>query len=186
MDFNAIKSRAKVQLKARRTMIKGCIYRNSLLNPEHMYDQEKYSTVIAFPMDDQETLSIIENAMRATFEQNRKKLRKNGKEPVYEEVVKPLREDDDIPNFYFLRAATTEQPNIVDAQKKPLHLTSEPVSGARANVTVFFKAIKAEGTSRIYAVLQNVQLVKNKNYLEDINTFTADEDFDEIPDDEIA
>ena len=42
-----------------------------------------------------------------------------------------------------------------------------------------------EDAPRIYAILQNVQLIENKNYLEDINTFTAEEDFNEIPDDEI-
>ena len=136
-------------------------------------------------MDDQQTISNIDNAMRAAFEQNRKKLSENGKEPTYEEVVKPIKEDYDIPNFYFLRATATDHPDIIDGHKKPLQLTSEPVFGARANVSVLFRATKLGGVPRIYADLQNIQLIKNKNYLEDIITFTAKDDFDEIPEEEI-
>ena len=123
--------------------------------------------------------------MRAAFDQNRKKLSEDGKELAYEEVVKPIKEDYDIPNFYFLRATSTKQPDIIDAQTKALQLTSEPVFGARAKVSVRFKATKKEGIPRIYAVLQNIQLIKNENYLEDINTFTAKDDFDEIPEEEL-
>ena len=156
--------------------------RNNVVKPAHVYDKEKYCTVIAFPM--QTTLSNIENAMRAAFEQNRKKLSENGNELAYEEVVKPIKEDYDIPNFYFLRATANKQPNIIDA-KKPLQLTSEPVFGARAKVSVLFRATKLGGIPRIYADLQNIQIIKNKNYLEDINTFSAKDDFDEIPEEEI-
>ena len=159
--------------------------RNNVVKPAHVYDQEKYCTVIAFPMDDQQTISSIENAMRAAFEQNRKKLSENGNELAYEEVVKPIKEDYDIPNFYFLRATANKQPNIIDAHKKPLQLTSEPVFGARAKVSVLFRATKLGGIPRIYADLQNIQIIKNKNYLEDINTFSAKDDFDEIPEEEI-
>ena len=159
--------------------------RNNVVKPAHVYDQEKYCTVIAFPMDDQTTVSNIENAMRATFEQNRKKLSENGQEPAYEEVVKPIKEDYDIPNFYFLRATANKQPDIIDAHKNTMQLTSEPVFGARAKVSVLFKATKIGGIPRIYADLQNIQLIKNKNDLEDINTFTAKDDFDEISDEEI-
>ena len=45
---------------------------NNVIKPAHVYYREKYCTVIAFPMDDQQTISSIENAIRATFEQNRK------------------------------------------------------------------------------------------------------------------
>jgi len=183
--FKNAKVRSKFQLQEQRTKIDGCICRNNVIKPTRIYDQEKYCTVIAFPMDDQQTISSIENAMRAAFEQNRKKLIENAKELTYEEVVKPIKEDYDIPNFYFLRATSTKQPEIIDAQTKPLQLTSEPVFGARAKVSVLFRATKKGGIPRIYADLQNIQLIKNKNYLEDINTFTAKDDFDEIPEGEL-
>ena len=183
--FKKAKVRAKFQLQAQRTKIDGCMCQNNVVKPTRIYDKEKYCAVIAFPMDDQQTISSIDNAMRAAFEQNRKKLIENGKELAYEEVVKPIKEDYDIPNFYFLRATATKQPDIIDAQAKPLLLTSEPVFGARAKVSVLFRATKKGGIPRIYADLQNIQLIKNKNYLEDINTFTAKDDFDEIPEDEL-
>ncbi len=183
--FKKAKAKSKSQLQAQRTKIDGCICRNNVVTPTHIYNQEKYCTMIAFPMDDQQTISNIDNAMRAAFEQNRKKFSENGKELAYEEVVKPIKEDYDIPNFYFLRATATDQPDIIDGHKKPLQLTSEPVFGARAKVSVLFRATKLGGIPRIYADLQNIQLIKNQNYLEDINNFTAKDDFDEISDDEI-
>ena len=88
--FKNAKVRSKSQLQAQRTKIDGCMCRNNVVKPAHIYGQEKYCAVIAFPMDDQQTISSIENAMRAAFEQNRKKLIENGKELAYEEVVKPI------------------------------------------------------------------------------------------------
>ena len=155
------RAEAKAQLQKQRAIISGFLYRNSLLKKENLYEHEKYSTVIAFPMNDEKTVSNIENAMKAAFEQNRKKLSENSAEISFADVIKPIREDYDVPNFYFLRAATTEKPNIVDAQRKPLHLTSEPVSGAKGRISVLFRASRIENTPRIYAVLQNTQVIKN-------------------------
>ena len=62
-----------------------------------------------------------------------------------------------------------------------MHLTSEPVSGAKGRISVLFRASRIENTPRIYAVLQNTQVIKNENQLEDLNTFTVEDDFaDEI------
>ena len=140
--FRNAKVMSKSQLQAQRTKIDGCICRNNVIKPTRIYDQEKYCTVIAFPMDDERTISSIENAMRAAFNQNRKKLSEDGKELAYEEVVKPIKEDYDIPNFYFLRATSTKQPDIIDAQTKALQLTSEPVFGARAKFPYASKQLK--------------------------------------------
>ncbi|MBR2207762.1 MAG: DUF2815 family protein [Synergistaceae bacterium] len=184
MKLAKAKAEAKALLQQQRATISGYLHRNRLLKTENLYEHEKYSTVIVFPMNDEKTVSNIENAMKATFEQNHGKLSENGVEISFADVIKPIREDYDIPNFYVLRAATTEKPNIVDAQREPINLTSEPVSGAKGRISVLFRASRIEGTPRIYAVLKNVQLIDNKNYLEDLNTFAVEDDFEEISEEE--
>ena len=79
-----------------------------------------------------------------------------------------------------MRATNTQKPTIVDTKKKPLNLTAEPVWGARGKISVLFKCAKIDNKIRIFGTLQNVQLISDKNYLEDSYYFTPDEDFDEI------
>lgn len=176
---------ARARAQEKRAVISGYICNSSLIEPTDSYGKPKYNATIAFSADDEKTCSQIEKAMKTALEVKLSQFRKQGIDPKWEETINPIKTDDEFDGFYFLRATATDKPNIVDNERKPMNLTSEPVFGARANVSVLFRATRVEGVSRIYAILQNVQLIENKNYLEDINTFTADDDFDEIHDDEI-
>lgn len=181
MELKTATARAKAKLCSQRTVIEGCLVRNNLVEPDNSYGREKYGTVIAFPMADEETFNSVKRSMKAAFERKREKLTENGVEPNFEkDVILPFREDSDFEDFCFLRATNTQKPTIVDTKKKPLNLTAEPVWGARGKISVLFKCAKIDNKIRIFGTLQNVQLISDKNYLEASYSFSPDEDFEEI------
>lgn len=66
------------------------VFAREARNPSHLDGVEKYGTVIAFPMADEETFNRVKDSMQATFERKRDKLTENDVEPNFEDVILPI------------------------------------------------------------------------------------------------
>lgn len=90
VELKTATARAKAKLCSQRTVIEGCLIRNNLIEPDNTYGVEKYGTVIAFPMTDEETSNRVKDSMQAAFERKRDKLTENDVEPNFEDVILPI------------------------------------------------------------------------------------------------
>lgn len=90
VELKTATARAKAKLCSQRTVIEGCLIRNNLIEPDNTYGVEKYGTVIAFPMADEETFNRVKDSMQVAFERKRDKLTENDVEPNFEDVILPI------------------------------------------------------------------------------------------------
>ena len=132
--------------------------------------------LVAFPAEYEQMCKDINNAMRTAFEQKYKKLSRNGEIINFEDVITPLREDEDLEDFYLLRATNTEKPGIVDAKTENLELKNEPVKGSKGRISVLFKCARIKDKIKVYAILQHVQILSNENHFESLNSSATAKD----------
>lgn len=159
-----------------------------LLEPaEDMGGKLKYSTQIWIPKEDTTTLGKIENAIEAAKESGKSKW--NGKIPA--NLNMPLRDgdeefDDDgnpkVPGHYFMNCASVGKPGIIDRWKQPVDDPEKVYSGVYARVSINAFGYSAAGNKGISFGLNNVQIIKDGEYLG--GRASADSDFDEFELDE--
>ena len=160
-----------------------------LLEPaETLAGDMKYSTQILIPKSDTATLGKIENAIEAAKEIAKAK-NWNGKIPA--NLNMPLRDgdeefDDDgnakIPGHYFMNVSCKTKPGIVDRYVQPLTDPERVYSGVYARVSLNAFGYSAAGNKGISFGLNNVQIIKDGEFLG--GRSSADADFDEFELDE--
>lgn len=147
----------------------------------------KYSAQLWIPKDDTATLGKIENAIEAAKEAGKSKW--NGKIPAG--LKQPLRDgdeeiDDDgnpkVPGHYFINCSSVGKPGIIDRFKQPVDDPERVYSGVYARVSINFFGYSAAGNKGISGGLNNVQIIKDGEYLG--GRASADADFDEFELDE--
>lgn len=159
-----------------------------LLEPaEDMGGKLKYSTQILIPKDDTTTLGKIENAIEAAKETGKSKW--NGKVPA--NLNLPLRDGDEevddegnpkVPGHYFMNCSSVGKPGIIDRFKQPVDDPERVYSGVYARVSINAFGYSAVGNKGISFGLNNVQIIKDGEYLG--GRASADADFDEFELDE--
>ncbi|MBR1438816.1 MAG: DUF2815 family protein [Synergistaceae bacterium] len=171
---------SKELLSKRRVSINGWLCGTNLVEPEKSFEVSKYTVNIAFPSADEATYLEIQTAMRNAFNMKREELFVNGVEAKFEDAITPIRYDDEFEGLCFLRATRRSKPNPTDNDYKNINLASEPVWGAEGNISVLFRCCKINGIIRIFATLDNVQIISNKNHLEELLSFSPKEDFEKF------
>lgn len=146
---------------------------------------DKYSTAVLIPKSDKETLEKIKRAVEAAKEQG--KALWGGKVPA--NLKTPLRDgdadrpdDDAYKGHYFLNAASSAQPGIVDRQRNEILDQSEVYSGCYARVSLNMFPFNTNGNRGVGAGLQNIMKWDDGPRL--AGRASADEDFAEITDEE--
>ncbi|WP_346349439.1 DUF2815 family protein [Lactococcus petauri] len=143
----------------------------------------KYSTQIWIPKEDTVTLGKIENAIEAAKESGKAKW--GGKIPA--NLNQPLRDGDEevnddgeskVPGHYFMNCSSINKPGIIDRFKQPVDDPERVYSGVYARVSINFFGYSAAGNKGISGGLNNVQIIKDGEFLG--GRASADADFDEF------
>ena len=160
----------------------------NLLEPaETLAGDMKYSTQIWSPKEDAVTLGKIENAIEAAKESGKNKW--NGKIPA--KLNLPLRDGDEefddegkpkVPGHYFMNCSCKTKPGIIDRFKQPVDDPERVYSGVYARVSINAFGYNAAGNRGISFGLNNVQIIKDGEYLG--GRASAEADFDEFELDE--
>lgn len=145
---------------------------------------EKYSTAILIPKSDKTTLKKIKAAVEAAKEAGKAKF--GGKIPA--NLKTPLRDGDEerpdqeeYAGHYFLNASSKTKPGVVDKQLNPIMDSEELYSGCYARVSINFYAFNTAGNKGIACGLNNVQKLRDGDYLG--GRSRAEDDFDALDDD---
>lgn len=149
--------------------------------------QAKYSTAILIPKSDKKTIARIEKAIEAAIQAGRSKLEKNGKIPA--NLKKPLRDGDEerpdqeeYAGHYFLNASSLTRPGVVDKHLNKIIDSEEVYSGCYARVSINFYAFSVSGNRGIACGLNNVQKLRDGDYLG--GRSRAEDDFDVVESDD--
>lgn len=133
----------------------------------------KYSASLIIPKTDTSTIAAIRAAIKEAIGSAETKLKIPGpgdprRDAIISRLKTPLRDGDlDRPDdeaytgSYFINAASTNKPGIVDAQVNPILDRAEVYSGCYANVSVNFYAYNTNGNRGIAAGLNNLQKVRD-------------------------
>lgn len=147
--------------------------------------EEKYSTAILIPKSDKKTLTAIKKAVDAAKEAGKSKW--GGKIPA--NLKTPLRDGDeerpDQPEYaghYFLNASSKTKPGVVDKHLNPIMDSEEVYSGCYARVSINFYAFNTAGNKGVACGLNNVQKLRDGDYLG--GRSRAEDDFDVVDDGE--
>jgi hypothetical protein len=160
-----------------------------LFEPKSIDGSEpKYSMAVLIPKNDKKTLKKIKNAVDAAIEAGKTKLAdKKGNVPT--NIKTPLRDGDEerpdqeeYEGMYFLNATSKAKPGVVDKNLNEVLSSEEVYSGCWGRVSLNFYAFNTNGNKGIGAGLNNVQKVKDDDYLG--GRSRAEDDFDEWEDDE--
>ena len=129
----------------------------------------KFSVQLRIPKTDKETLTKIENAMHAAYEDGQTKLKGTGKSvPSYDMLKKPLRDGDECfpddstyAGYMFLNANNTQAPGIVDSNRQPIIERREVYSGCFGRASISFFAFNTNGNKGIACSLNNLQKISD-------------------------
>lgn len=162
---------------------------------ENEQGESKYSVSILIPKDDEETITLIEEAIEEAKQEGRAK-KWGGKIPA--NLKTPLRDGDEerpddeaYAGHYFFNATSTTKPQVVkftgqrDKDNKPIFETIESdeefYSGCYAKASVNFYAFNKNGNKGIAAGLNN--LLKTRDGERLAGGASAEEDFEDVVDD---
>ena len=128
----------------------------------------KYSVSLIIPKSDTKTVTKIEAAIQAAYEEGAAKLKGNGKSiPALAAIKNPLRDGDierpDDPAYagaYFINANSATAPGIVDADCNPVLTRSEVYSGVYGRASISLYAFNSNGNKGIACGLNNLQLIR--------------------------
>ncbi len=125
----------------------------------------KYSVSLIILKSDTKTISKIEAAIQAAYEEGESKLKGSGRSvPALSVLKTPLRDgdaerpdDEAYKNGYFVNANSSTASDIVDADKNPILERSEVYSGVYGRASVNFYAFNSNGNKGIACGLNNLQ-----------------------------
>lgn len=144
--------------------------------------EPRYSVVCIFSKTDKATLALVNAAIDAAKDEG--KLKKwGGKIPA--NLKLPLHDGDiDRPDdkiyagCYYINAASSDSPQVVDRRKAPITDQTQVYSGCLCNVSVNFYSYNTNGSRGVTAGLGNIQLVRQGERLG--GKASADDDFDSL------
>lgn len=150
-------------------------------------DDPRYSVSILIPKDDKETLAKIDRAIKAAIEAGLPKW--GGKKP--NNLKLPVRDGDvdrpDDPAYaghYFINARSVTKPGVVDAQLNPITNSEEFYSGCYGRASVNFYAYNVSGNRGIACGLNNLQKLRDGDYLG--GRSRPEDDFDAVESNDTA
>ncbi len=129
----------------------------------------KYSVSIIIPKSDTRTISKINAAIEAAYQEGQTKLKGNGKSiPPLKSLKTPLRDgdidrsdDEAYEDSFFINANSATAPGIVDKTCEPILERSEIYSGVYARASVNFYAFNSNGNKGIACGLNNIQKLRD-------------------------
>lgn len=150
--------------------------------------EAKYSMVILIPKSDKKLIKKVKAAIEAAKEAGKTKLAdKNGKIPA--NLKTPLRDGDEerpdqeeYEGMLFINATSKTKPGVVDKDLNEVLDSSEVYSGCWGRVSVNFFAFSVNGNKGIACGLNNIQKIKDDDYLG--GRTRPEDDFDQWEDDE--
>ncbi len=150
----------------------------------------KYSVSLIIPKSDKVTISKIEAAIQAAYEEGESKLKGNSKvAPKLSAIKTPLRdgdldrpEDEAYKNSYFINANSMTAPGIIDADKQPILERSEVYSGVYGRASISMFAYNTGGARGIACSLNNLMKLKDAEKLG--GKMSAEDDFSDIENDD--
>lgn len=150
----------------------------------------KYSVSLIIPKDDEATVRKINAAIQEAYEDGRDRLKGSGRSvPPLDSIRKPLRDGDaekpDDPVYagnWFLNANSATKPGIVDKDRQPIIDPDEVYSGVYGRASVSFYAYNVNGNRGIACGLNNLQKIRDGEYLS--GRSSAESDFAGLDDDE--
>lgn len=130
----------------------------------------KYSVKLIIPKDDMETVTAVDDAIRAAQDEGYKRLRGDDayvpsfgeiKWPVQDGDAPGLRNAQDYAGCWLINANSDNAPQIVDAHMRPVIEHSRVYSGVYGRASISFYAYNKGGGKRgIACCLRNLQLIK--------------------------
>lgn len=150
-------------------------------NKENPEEPGKYSVSLIIPKADKETVKLVKQAIEAAKLQG-KANKWNGKIPTNMDVVlhdgdEERPDDEAYKNAYFLSAKCNEKPGLIDINKNPITDSRELYSGCYGRASVSFYPYLANGKKGIACGLNNLQKIKDGEYLG--GRSSAEDDFDD-------
>lgn len=142
--------------------------------------KEKYSTAILIPKEDHKTISAIKKAIESAKDLGRDKLKgaKNVSDTLRDgDEEKDTTESPEYANHFFMNVSSATKPGIIDLNKRKVEDPEVVYSGVYARVSINFFAYNTNGNKGISAGLNNVQIVKDGDYLG--GRASAESDFDD-------
>ena len=150
----------------------------------------KYSLCVLIPKSDTETVERARASIEAAYHEGEAVLKGNGKSvPPMTAIRTPLRDGDlERPDdaayagMWFVNANSTQQPIIVDADRRPIIDRNEVYSGCYGRVSLTFFAYNMNGNRGIACGLNGVQKIRDGEPLgsrcnPDVDFADDDEDF---------
>jgi hypothetical protein len=145
----------------------------------------KYSVSLIIPKKDTVTVSKIQAAIQAAYEEGSGKLKGNGKSvPALSTIKTPLRDgdverpdDEAYKDSYFINANSATAPGIVDADRQEIIDHSEVYSGVYGRASISFYAFNSSGNRGIACGLNNLQKIRDGEPLG--SRVRAEDDFGE-------
>jgi hypothetical protein len=145
----------------------------------------KYSVSLIIPKKDTVTVSKIQAAIQAAYEEGSGKLKGNGKSvPALSTIKTPLRDgdverpdDEAYKDSYFINANSATAPGIVDADRQEIIDHSEVYSGVYGRASISFYAFNNSGNRGIACGLNNLQKIRDGEPLG--SRVRAEDDFSE-------
>ena len=145
----------------------------------------KYSVSLIIPKKDTVTVSKIQAAIQAAYEEGSGKLKGNGKSvPALSTIKTPLRDgdverpdDEAYKDSYFINANSATAPGIVDADRQEIIDHSEVYSGVYGRASISFYAFNSSGNRGIACGLNNLQKIRDGEPLG--SRVRAEDDFSE-------
>ena len=140
---------------------------------------KKYSVSLIIPKDDEETVEMIESAIKSALEAGKVKfggkIPKNFKNPLRDgDEERP--DDENYENSYFVNAKSSEQPGIVDKNVKPILERKEFYSGCFGRASITFYAYNYSGSKGVAVGLNNLQKLEEGPNL-GVGFSTPEDDF---------
>jgi len=145
----------------------------------------KYSVSLIIPKKDTVTVSKIQAAIQAAYEEGSGKLKGNGKSvPALSTIKTPLRDgdverpdDEAYKDSYFINANSATAPGIVDADRQEIIDHSEVYSGVYGRASISFYAFNSSGNRGMACGLNNLQKIRDGEPLG--SRARAEDDFSE-------
>ena len=145
----------------------------------------KYSVSLIIPKKDTVTVSKIQAAIQAAYEEGSGKLKGNGKSvPALSTIKTPLRDgdverpdDEAYKDSYFINANSATAPGIVDADRQEIIDHFEVYSGVYGRASISFYAFNSSGNRGIACGLNNLQKIRDGEPLG--SRARAEDDFSE-------
>lgn len=129
----------------------------------------KYSVSLIIPKSDTATVTKINAAIEAAYEEGQSKLKGNGKSAPALSIIKNPMRDGDIErpddkayaNSYFINANSASAPGMVDADRNPIMERSEVYSGVYGRASINLYAFNSNGNKGIACGLNNLQKIRD-------------------------